>query len=240
MIHRILAAGGALVFAAAALADDRAVIDISGVTFSHGLNQSRNSSPDTIDPGFGYRYVIDGQARGTSGLLQLVFPTARPLAEILETLAPGASEMLQGEVYHPAGTHPVVVVNDHFEGSTVLLGTTVTAAADVTAGIRADNVAEFNLTNVVMLPNSGLIRLGALQITTGTATIDRIPAITGDLNWDGAVNNFDIDAFVLGLTEPGLYLAAFGYDPIFAGDINRDGVLNNFDIDPFVALLTGE
>ncbi len=60
----------------------------------------------------------------------------------------------------------------------------------------------------------------------------------GDMNCDGSVNNFDIDAFVLGLTNPAGYTAAFPNCNINLGDINQDGAFNNFDIDPFVALLT--
>lgn len=63
---------------------------------------------------------------------------------------------------------------------------------------------------------------------------------TGDMNCDGSVNNFDIDPFVLALTDPAGYAAEFpGCNPL-NGDVNHDGALNNFDIDPFVALLTGE
>ncbi|MBL8881031.1 MAG: hypothetical protein JNG88_18095 [Phycisphaerales bacterium] len=63
--------------------------------------------------------------------------------------------------------------------------------------------------------------------------------LTGDLNCDGEVNNFDIDPFVLALTDPDAYAAAFPDCDASAADINDDGVVNNFDIDPFVALLTG-
>lgn len=63
--------------------------------------------------------------------------------------------------------------------------------------------------------------------------------LAGDMNCDGEVNNFDIDAFVLGLTDPAAYATAYPDCDIAAGDINGDGVMNNFDIDPFVALLTG-
>lgn len=70
--------------------------------------------------------------------------------------------------------------------------------------------------------------------------IDCAPAFpVGDLNCDGQVNNFDIDSFVLALTDPSGYAAAFPGCDILNGDINHDGVVNNFDIDPFVALLTG-
>lgn len=62
----------------------------------------------------------------------------------------------------------------------------------------------------------------------------------GDLNGDGRVNAFDIDAFVLALTDETAFAAEYPLvDRLCAGDINRDGRLNSFDIDPFVALLVG-
>ena len=60
----------------------------------------------------------------------------------------------------------------------------------------------------------------------------------GDANCDGFVNNFDIDAFVLALTNPAAYASAFPNCPIGNADLNGDGLINNFDIDPFVACLT--
>jgi hypothetical protein len=61
----------------------------------------------------------------------------------------------------------------------------------------------------------------------------------GDLNCDGLVNNGDIDAFVLALTDPAGYAAAYPSCDVFAADVNGDGLVNNGDIDAFVALLTG-
>ena len=61
----------------------------------------------------------------------------------------------------------------------------------------------------------------------------------GDLNCDGVVNAFDIDPFVLALTDPAGYAAAFPDCDIMLADCNGDGVVNAFDIDPFVALLVG-
>ncbi|MBL8879136.1 MAG: hypothetical protein JNG88_08455 [Phycisphaerales bacterium] len=61
----------------------------------------------------------------------------------------------------------------------------------------------------------------------------------GDLNCDGNVNNFDIDPFVLALTDPDAYGAAFPGCDVSNADVNGDGIVNNFDIDPFVLLLTG-
>ena len=60
-----------------------------------------------------------------------------------------------------------------------------------------------------------------------------------DSNCDGAVNAFDIDAFVLALTEPETWLAQYTCDFVCANDINCDGAVNAFDIDAFVACLTG-
>jgi 6-phosphogluconolactonase (cycloisomerase 2 family) len=63
--------------------------------------------------------------------------------------------------------------------------------------------------------------------------------LAGDLNCDGAINTFDIDPFVLALTDTAAYAEAYpGCDWMLA-DINGDGFVNTFDIDPFVLLLTG-
>ncbi len=71
-----------------------------------------------------------------------------------------------------------------------------------------------------------------------------IPALAhafapGDLNCDGAVNAFDIDPFVLALTDPAGYAAGYPACDIDLADVNGDGLVNAFDIDPFVAILTG-
>jgi hypothetical protein len=61
----------------------------------------------------------------------------------------------------------------------------------------------------------------------------------GDLNCDGLVNNFDIDPFVLALSNPAAYAQAYPNCDIRNADIDGNGLVNNFDIDPFVALLSG-
>ena len=67
---------------------------------------------------------------------------------------------------------------------------------------------------------------------------ERQPWQLGDLNCDGAINVFDIDPFVLALTDAAGYAAAYPSCDATLGDINDDGSVNVFDIDPFVALLT--
>ena len=70
-------------------------------------------------------------------------------------------------------------------------------------------------------------------------TIDLIvyPTQLADCNLDGAVNAFDIDPFVLGLSNPQVYYDLFCVENIVTCDCNDDGLVNAFDIDPFVALL---
>ena len=55
-----------------------------------------------------------------------------------------------------------------------------------------------------------------------------------DSNCDDLVNAFDIDAFVIALTDRTAWEAAYTCDYMCANDVNRDGAVNSFDIDPFV------
>ncbi|MBL8877701.1 MAG: hypothetical protein JNG88_01170 [Phycisphaerales bacterium] len=69
------------------------------------------------------------------------------------------------------------------------------------------------------------------------------PFLPGDMNRDGLVNNFDIDAFVFALSNLPAYAATYNIPEdaaVIIGDIDEDGALNNFDIDPFVLLLAGD
>jgi murein tripeptide amidase MpaA len=61
----------------------------------------------------------------------------------------------------------------------------------------------------------------------------------GDLNCDGLINTFDIDPFVLALSNPTGYEQQYPNCDYMLADINNDGQVNAFDIDPFVELLTG-
>jgi hypothetical protein len=61
--------------------------------------------------------------------------------------------------------------------------------------------------------------------------------VRGDLNCDGTINAFDIDPFVMALTNPTLYVSTYDCE-LLNGDINCDGQVNAFDIDPFVQCLT--
>ncbi|MGE0481841.1 MAG: dockerin type I domain-containing protein [Phycisphaerae bacterium] len=62
-------------------------------------------------------------------------------------------------------------------------------------------------------------------------------SFAGDLNCDGAVNNLDIDAFILALSDPAGYRLAAPTCSERNADANGDGRVDNFDIEAFVALL---
>ena len=60
----------------------------------------------------------------------------------------------------------------------------------------------------------------------------------GDLNCDGAVNAFDVDPFVLALTDPSVYELSYPACDYLLADFDANGAVNAFDIDPFVEVLT--
>ena len=63
--------------------------------------------------------------------------------------------------------------------------------------------------------------------------------VLGDLGCDGVVSFFDIDPFVLAVTDAAAYEAAYPDCDIMAADCNGDGEVSFFDIDCFVALIVG-
>jgi hypothetical protein len=79
---------------------------------------------------------------------------------------------------------------------------------------------------------------GAVRVDMGAYELEL--ALRGDLNCDGAVNGYDIDPFVLALTDPEAYAGQWPECDYMLADINGDGAVNGYDIDPFVAVLTGE
>lgn len=65
-----------------------------------------------------------------------------------------------------------------------------------------------------------------------------VESAPGDLNCDGAVSVSDIGGFVLALTDPAAYAAAFPNCDSENADVNQDHAVTVSDIGPFVALLT--
>lgn len=76
---------------------------------------------------------------------------------------------------------------------------------------------------------------------SGSATVSTIlthlTEKPGDIDCNGRVDMFDIDPFVLALTEPESFRPLYPTCSARTLDIDGSGAFDNFDIDPFVALL---
>ncbi|MBL8879453.1 MAG: hypothetical protein JNG88_10070 [Phycisphaerales bacterium] len=87
---------------------------------------------------------------------------------------------------------------------------------------------------------SGRLTGGSFEVISGFwpgALPDAAVALPADMNCDGLINSFDIDGFVLALSNPAAYAAAYPDCNIDNADVNNDGLVNSFDIDPFVVCL---
>ncbi len=71
----------------------------------------------------------------------------------------------------------------------------------------------------------------------GDGVPDECQLPRGDLNCDGLIDFFDLDPFVLAITDPTGYEIAYPDCNIMHADCNMDGVVDFFDIAPFVALI---
>jgi len=94
-----------------------------------------------------------------------------------------------------------------------------------------------DITSVQVSPTEyRVIAVGQVsQIWRTTVTV----AVPGDMDCDGVVNNADIPAFVLALTDPDGYTSQYPGCDLMLGDVDGDGEFNNADIPAFVELLTG-
>jgi len=77
----------------------------------------------------------------------------------------------------------------------------------------------------------------------GVGAMTEPPRPKGDMDDNGALDNFDIQPFEFALTDPTGYLTAYPSmteaERVYRGDINDDSAFDNFDIFPFEQLLTG-
>ncbi len=64
------------------------------------------------------------------------------------------------------------------------------------------------------------------------------PVLAGDMNCDSVVDFGDINPFVLALTNPAAYAAAYPECSIDHADVNGDGNVDFGDINPFIGLLS--
>ncbi len=152
-------------------AQQQVSIDLTNLQIRNATNQTRSSSPNTISPALRYHYAITGNVHGVGGALGALYPSATPLATVLEALAPGSSAYLSGDADNCPGTHPIIIPPQTQAGSTSILGISVNYAFTLTFGIDSSNVASFSITNVVLTPSA---LTGYLQFNNGSATLTRV------------------------------------------------------------------
>jgi hypothetical protein len=153
-----------------AFAQQSVSIDLANVRIQNGVAQSRSSNPATISPAHRYAVAVDGMVRGVGGVLGLMFSSPTPLAQVMETLAPGSSQNLSGTFDNCSGAHPISLQGQTTAGSTVILGVTVNYSLTLTTGIDSSNYAYFSFTDVVLTPSTVT---GYLLFTSGAATVVR-------------------------------------------------------------------
>lgn len=112
----------------------------------------------------------------------------------------------------------------------------ITDESTATDGIRG-------LYSFTIQANGSLVQNGAILDTQGV-TPESIavwlpPRLVGDVNCDGSINGFDIDAFTLALSNPAAYATTWPLCDVALADVNADGSVNGFDVDGFVDLLGG-
>ncbi len=100
---------------------------------------------------------------------------------------------------------------------------------------------DFELSGTVGQPDAGPVMSGGVYTLSGGFWV--LPAgpqyPVGDLNCDGVVDFDDIDPFVLALSGPAGYEAAWPNCRWLNADCNGDGDVDFDDIDAFVAILSG-
>ncbi|MCG3125356.1 MAG: hypothetical protein CHACPFDD_00174 [Phycisphaerae bacterium] len=109
------------------------------------------------------------------------------------------------------------------------------AAGDATFAVSLTGgaVAGAAVTATATDPGGSTSEFSACVIATGGGFAP------GDMNCDGSVNGFDVDGFVLALSDPVEYDVQYPDCDMSHGDVNADGSVNGFDVDGFVALLGG-
>lgn len=175
------------------------------------------SNNGTVSPGAsaGTLTLLNSYSQSSSGSLQIEIGGSLPGSQH-DRLAVTSTALLNGAL------------------NVSLIGGFSPAAGDAFVVLTASAVnSTFASVNLPALPPGLEWQIDYLANSVRLSVIEA--AMAADMNCDGHVDNFDIDPFVLALTTPAAYAAAFPDCDLQNGDVNGDGVVNNFDIDVFVA-----
>ncbi len=153
----------------------------------------------------------------------------------------GGGQNTFGEAGEIMGTNPNPIPGVGQSGPQIVLSGSFAAPATAGAYVYslADGIA--NVMEDVGVPPEFSPVVGADVIydpQSFSFTVGAAWAL-GDMNCDGSVDFFDIDAFVLAVTDPAGYEAAFPDCDIMNADCNEDGSVDFFDIDSFVEIIVG-
>lgn len=209
----LVLAAGAILSPSLAHAQEFVAIPLANVRIVNGVTTTRTSAPDTLEPAPRYRneFSADTFVRGDGGLLGILYPTAIPFTQFLESVAPGSSEQLSGEVANLCVCHPAAVSDQPFTATGVISGINVTVSFTLSSGIQADNTASFSITNVSITPTL----VGGLRFTQGSILITRICISDWDRN--GEIEPVDVRFFYEAFRNG-------------AADTNGDGETDPLDI----------
>lgn len=200
-------------------------VPLTGVSITNGATNTTSSNPATIDAAFRYRYIINGNVRGTPAfsLLGLLYSQPTPLASIIATFGGSAGD-LSGVFGNPSGTLPSGPTTVLF-GLNGTIGTTPASLRfDLTGSFSAAGVVTFTIDAITITPTLA----GGLVFASGQATISAITCLA-DLNFDNQVDDADFILFVPSYNDLIVPQAQT------AGDFNGDSQCDDADFQIFAA-----
>ncbi len=137
----------------------------------------------------------------------------------------------------------------HLIGIAVLACVPATSAYDlelswftIDGGGGASSGGTLQLTGTIAQPDADVpLTGGTFELVggfwPGAASEPACDGQRGDANCDGAIDFFDIDAFLLALFDPPTYGASYCSGSTCAADVDCSSAVDFFDIDPFLTCL---
>lgn len=208
-----------------ALAAPSVAVPLTGVSITNGATNISSSSPATIDAAFRYRYVIDGNVRGTPAfsLLGLLYNQPTPLASIINTFG-GSTADLAGVLGNPSGTFPAGPTTVVFKQNGSIGTTPASIQFNLTGDFSPTGVVSFTIDAISITPALA----GGLVFTSGQTTISAVTCLA-DLNFDNVVDDADFILFVPSYND------LIVPQPQTAGDFNGDSQCDDADFQIFAA-----
>lgn len=200
-------------------------VPLTGVSITTGATNTKSSSPATIDPALRFRYVIDGNVRGTPAfsLLGLLYSQPTPLASIITTFG-GSTADLAGVLGNASGTFPSGPTTVVFKQNGAIGTTPASIQFNLTGSFSATGVVTFTIDAITITPALA----GGLVFTSGQVTISTITCLA-DLNFDNQVDDADFLLFVPSYND--LIVPQAQTD----GDFNGDSQCDDADFQIFAS-----